>query len=1032
LIRSRTRAVLQPLVGRQRALLGQEKNDMTTMDDLHHVHRVCRALRFLRWVCAACLAVAVFAPEAHADGELAWATAMISPGHNEGHGIAVDAAGNVYTTGGFGGTVDFDPGPVTFNLTSAGVGNIFVSKLDRNGNLVWARAMGGTGFGRALDIAVDAQGNVYTTGFFVGTADFDPGPDSFNLTAVGRDDIFVSKLDANGDFVWARAMGGENDCSGRSIAVDEGGNVYTTGKFEGMVDFDPDPGSSYLASVEGNGIFVSKLDANGDFVWASAMGGTILASGDGIAVDAAGNVYTTGAFFGTADFDPGPGLFNLTSADSTDIFISKLDANGDFVWARAMGGTRDNWGYDIAVDDAGNLYTTGIFQGTADFDPGSESFNLTSAGTVDIFVSKLDTNGDFVWARAMGGRGVAISNAISVDAAGNVYTAGLFESTADFDPGPDSFNITAEGGIDTFVSKLDTNGEFVWARGMGGTSITQGNGIAVDAAGNVYATGGFFGTVNFDPGPDYFSFTSEGNVDIFIVKLSGPATQADVDFAWARAMGSTVTSIGRDIAVDDAGNVYTTGNFTHTADFDPGPDSFTVTSAGGDDIFVSKLDTNGDFVWARAMGGTSNSYGDGIALDPLGNVYTTGSFQGTADFDPGPESFTFTSAGMRDIFVSKLDANGDFVWARAMSGASSNQGLGIAVDASGNASVTGLFGGRADFGPFELVSGIFTDIFVTKLNADGEFAWAHALAGTGFSAGHRIAVDNAGNAYTTGWFRGSAAFGPFTLDPSGPDDIFVCKQDTDGNVVWARAMGSGERNDAYGIAVDPAGNTYVTGSFEGTATFGPFQITSVQQRDIFVTKLDADGEFVWARAMGGTGFNEGRGIAVDDAGNVYTTGSFQGEADFDPGLGVFALTSEEDSSDIFVSKLDTNGDFVWARAATGPANNVALGIAVNGEDNVYVTGNFSGTVDFDPGPESFELTSSGGRDIFILKLSRSALAADINRDGVVNAVDVQLVINAALGIDIGGLNADVNGDGFVNAVDVQLVINAALGIAIDP
>jgi hypothetical protein len=388
-----------------------------------------------------------------------------------GQGIAVDSAGNVYTTGHFSGTADFDPGPGTYNLTSGFDGSqyrddIFVSKLDSSGDFVWARSMGGTGEDRGADIAVDSAGNVYTTGYFEGTADFDPGTGTYNLTSAGGRDIFVSKLDSSGDFVWAKSMGGTGshgaDAAAHGdkfgIAVDSAGNVYTAGDFEGTADFDPGPGTYNLTAAGDSDIFVSKLDSSGDFVWAKSMGGTSGDFGPSIAVDSAGNVYTAGWFYGTADFDPGPGTYNLTSAVDANIFVSKLDSSGNFVWASRMGGGGiwpGDRGRDIAVDSAGNVYTTGMFRGTADFDPGAGTYYLTSAGNTEIFVSKLDSNGNFVWASRMGGPNIDRGRGIAVDSAGKVYTTGYFRGTADFDPGPGTYNLTSAGDWDIFVSKLD-------------------------------------------------------------------------------------------------------------------------------------------------------------------------------------------------------------------------------------------------------------------------------------------------------------------------------------------------------------------------------------------------------------------------------------------------------------------------------------------------------------------------------------------------------------------------------------------------
>ena len=450
---------------------------------------------------------------------LVWARSLGGTNQDQGNSVAVDGAGNVYTTGSFAGTADFDPGPGTTNLTSAGSTDIFVSKLDASGSFVWAVRMGGTGIDVGYWLAVDGSGNVYTTGYFNGTADFDPGPGTTSLTSAGSADIFVSKLDASGSFVWARSLGGTGTDVGNSVAVDGSGNVYTTGFFNGTADFDPGAGTANLTSAVNFDIFVSKLDASGSFVWARSLGGTVDDYGNSVAVDGSGNVYTTGFFGGTVDFDPGPGTTNLTSVGGKDIFVSKLDASGSFVWARSLGGTSDDTGYWLAVDGSGNVYTTGIFQGTVDFDPGPGTTNLTSAGSNDIFVSKLDASGSFVWAVRMGGTGNDVGFSVAVDGSGNVYTTGFFVGTVDFDPGTGTTNLTSAGGGDIFVSKLNTSGSFVWAVRMGGTVDDIGNSVAVDGSGNVYTTGTFRGTVDFDPGTGTTNLTSAGSDDIFLSKL---------------------------------------------------------------------------------------------------------------------------------------------------------------------------------------------------------------------------------------------------------------------------------------------------------------------------------------------------------------------------------------------------------------------------------------------------------------------------------------------------------------------------------
>jgi hypothetical protein len=464
-------------------------------------------------------------------GDFVWAKGMGGEDMDNSNGIAVDSSGNVYTTGTFHGTADFDPSDGVFNLTSVGFGDdIFVSKLDSMGNFVWAKRFGGTESDSSESIAVDSNGNVYTTGYFQYTADFDPGIEVFNLTSAGNWDIFISKLDGNGNFIWAKNMGGPNYDSAFSIAIEAGSNVYTTGYFVGTADFDPGPGTFNLTSV-GATFFICKLNSNGNFVWAKGMGGF----SNNIAVDSSSNVYTTGQFSGTVDFDPGIGTANLTSMGDEDIFVSKLNSNGDFVWAKNMGGLLGDRGYSLTVDTSGSIYTTGYFRSTADFDPGANIFNLVSAGVEDVFISKLDINGNFSWAKSIGGSSMGeCGKEIATDISNNVYTIGSFGGTVDFDPGTNVYNLTSGGYGDTFISKLSPNGDFIWAKSMGGNSGgADGDSIELSLNGFVYTTGTFGYTADFDPSPAAYNLTSAGGSDIFVSKLQADLFMDVPGIYWA-------------------------------------------------------------------------------------------------------------------------------------------------------------------------------------------------------------------------------------------------------------------------------------------------------------------------------------------------------------------------------------------------------------------------------------------------------------------------------------------------------------------
>ena len=504
-----------------------------------------------------------------------WAISVGESSADGGFATTTDVSGNVYVTGLYSGTVDFDPSASTFNLTSNGAVDIFVQKLDALGNFNWAISMGSTSNDRAYSISTDLSGNVYVAGNYEWTVDFDPGLDTFNLTSNGSLDIFVQKIDASGNLLWAKSIGGTSSDYVFSMATDNLGNVYLAGAFEGTADFDPSLDTFNLSSSGGRDIYIQKLDSMGNFEWVKSMGGVNHDVANSVIVDASGEVYVTGAYQGTVDFNADSGTFNLTSNGGYDVFIQKLDASGSFIWAKSIGGSSGDAGQTIATDGMGELYIIGFYSGTADIDPGIDTFNLTSAGSNDIFIQKLDSMGNFIWAKSVGGTAGDFGLSATLDASGNLYLTGFFKSTADFDPDTGSFQLTSNGSEDIFIQKLDASGNFVWAKSIGGTGNDRAYSITIDDSNDVYVTGYFENTADLDPSAGVFNLTSSGGWDLFVLKLDqcSPSSWLDIQTAC-----SSYTWID--------GNTYYQSNSTATFNIAGGA------SSGCDSIIILNLTIN--------------------------------------------------------------------------------------------------------------------------------------------------------------------------------------------------------------------------------------------------------------------------------------------------------------------------------------------------------------------------------------------------------------------------------------------------------
>jgi len=377
-------------------------------------------------------------------------------------------------------------------------------------------------------------------------------------------------------------------------------------------------------------IFGSELSSyfmlNVNVYWQKKIGGSSNDYGNGIAVDVSGNVYLNGY----QDSDLYGGTY--------DFGVIKLDSDGNLLWQKKIGGISTDQGYAIAVDGSGNVYLNGA--------QASDVYG----GSFDYGVIKLDTNGNILWQKKIGGSGGDYGRAIAVDVSGNVYLNGYQAS--------DSY-----GGNDYGVIKLDTNGNLLWQKKIGGINADIGYAIAVDGSGNVYLNG-------------QQASDSYGGNDYGVIKLD-----TNGNILWQKKIGGSSTDSGRAIAVDGSGNVYLNGY--------QASDSY-----GGNDYGVIKLDSDGNLLWQKKIGGSSNNYGYAIAVDGSGNVYLNG-YQSSDSY------------GSFDYGVIKLDTNGNILWQKKIGGISTDNGYAIAVDVSGNVYLNGqqasdVYGGPYDYGVMKL------------------------------------------------------------------------------------------------------------------------------------------------------------------------------------------------------------------------------------------------------------------------------------------------------------------------------------------
>lgn len=459
-----------------------------------------------------------------------WARAINSANYEEAFSMAVDHKGNLLLTGFYSTTADFDPDPVdVFTLNSAGGRDVFIQKISPEGDLCWARSMGGTSPDNGKSITVDAQNCIITTGFFQGTADFDPGTALNNLTGIGQSDIFVQKLDSSGNYLWSFGIGGSDYDEGWFVCTDASSNIYISGVFKGTVDFDPGADNHPLTSQGLNDCFVAKYNASGEFQWALSFGNTSADKPFGIAVDPQNNIYLFGLFVGTVDFDPGPAAHVLTSDAGGDQFLLKLNPALGFEWVEHIEASSSITSGSLSLSSNGNPYIAGSFSGTLNISNPAGTYSVTSKGSDDIYLAAFRSDSTLKWASSIGGTGIDNLQSIRLCPGNEILIAGSFANTLDFDPGPDTCIRSSSGSGDAFIATYDSVGNFQLVRKLDGTINEYFSMAAYDAEQNIFGIGRYAATMDFNPGPGQYSMNSGGNGDIFAIKLAKCSTQLSGD-----------------------------------------------------------------------------------------------------------------------------------------------------------------------------------------------------------------------------------------------------------------------------------------------------------------------------------------------------------------------------------------------------------------------------------------------------------------------------------------------------------------------
>ena len=396
---------------------------------------------------------------------------------------------------------------------------------------------------------------------------------------------------------------------------------------------------------------------------------------------------------------------------------------------------------------------------------------------------------------------------------------------------------------------------------------------------------------------------------------------------WARRLGSPLEDSARGLAIDDAGNVAVAGYYSDGAVLGSGD----AVAAQKLDAYVAVYGPDGSHRWTAHFGGKGEDVGNAVAFDGQGNVVVVGLFADSMTIG----DTVLGSAGSDDIFVAKFDSSGKPLWARKLGGGDSDAAYDVAVSATAIV-ITGSFKGSIQAADVTLKSQGNEDILVVALDLDGGLQWIKQFGYRNKDFGQRVTLDSRGNIFLLAEFSGQITFGGTTLDAVGNRDLAVAKLDDKGGHVWSRRFGSTFDELGLGLAVDPAGNLAITGSFDNEIDFGGSKLASNGESDIFVAKLDPAGNPLWARSYGSARIDLGTGIAMDSYGNVIVGGWFWQKVDFGGGM----LEAPNGNKDAFLLKLSAKGEHLWSKRLGDRDHDQLRGIAVARDGRIAACGIF--------------------------------------------------------------------------------------------
>ena len=953
-----------------------------------------------------------------------WSAYLGGDGVEQGAGIAVDGAGNVYVCGQTQ-SAGWLSGSFDSSFNASGGCDGFLVKLSNTGQIVWGAYLGGDNDDDAAMLALDHGGDICVVGSTYSEGWLAGGHDTLYDDA---QDAYALKVSGDGQLRWGTYLGGGKPDLGHGIAVDGADSIYVAGETQSAGWTSGGFKTAFTATMRDG--FVARLTPQGGLAWSTYLSGSEAAASN-LALDHDGNICVIGSTQ-AAGWTAG-GADTTYGGGSNDGFLLKLAGDGRLLWSEYLGGKNSDTPQGIAIDSGNQITVTGSTTssdwGDWIYGGGDSSFSF-SRGSADAFVARFSPEGRPVWGVIMGDRGSDSGSAVVALGPASLLVSGQTSSRYWIKGGPD---LALSGASDAYVARFNkcdqpTSGSLC-------VTLTPPEAVAAGAQWRRVGTTEWrdsgatetcvlAGAINveFKPMPGWIrpaqtllgvsggkatvktaAYSRSGSVRVTIEppeavaagaqwRLAGtlpwfdsgieqseawpgdatvefkrvanwtsPKSQAltikagattstaglygtpQSELCWGGCLGGSNTDVACGVALDQAENIYVTG-YTNSSGWVSG--GYDASFNSRTDAFVVKLTSKGEHLWSTYLGGATDDYGYGIAMDRAGNAYVAGSTD-SSGWMKGIDDQAYR--GAIDGFTVKLSPAGQMLWGVYLGGAGKDEAHGIAVDNLDYPYVTGQtasFGWL--FGGFDTtLNG--TDAFVAKLSpSTGQKIWGAYVGGLGEESGQAIAVDGVGGSvyltgYTDGgaWEYGTAGHNSYN---GGLSDAFLVKL-TYSALDWVSFIGGSADEVGYGVTVDNSGNVFVCGA-TGSAEWvrNGYNTAYGGGVDGFVIKMTDWGQPVWSTCLGGSSEDRPQGITTDPSGNVFVTGYTSSKDWVSGGFNTNLNSSLAGNytspgySDAFLVKLSGAGQHLWSSYLGEKTTDFGYAVARGGSGDIYVAG----------------------------------------------------------------------------------------------